>query len=274
MVAEVSGQTPRRRAARAAALPAHRFLASAGNLVPTLRSVVVALALLLLGGASYLVALETSIFAVHTIDVRGGTPQARAEVRHALEGELGRTLLKVDAADLGRRLSALPEIAAWRYDRAFPNTLRVTIRAERPVLVIRRGKDAFLVSASGRVLRPLTHPHLSSLPRLWFPSAHAVAVGDTLAPAEGGGAASALSALRGARLPAAVQLVKVGPDELTLVLASGLELRLGDPGDIRLKLAIARRVLAATGAGQAATGYVDVSVPERPVYNPNSQVEG
>ena len=60
----------------------------------------------------------------------------------------------------------------------------------------------------------------------------------------------------------------------TLVLSSGLELRLGDPGDVRLKLAIARRVLSATGGGPTSGGYVDVSVPERPVYNPNSQVGG
>jgi hypothetical protein len=45
-------------------------------------------------------------------------------------------------------------------------------------------------------------------------------------------------------------------------LRSGLELRLGDPTDVRLKLAIARRALAALPTGAT---YVDVSVPERPV---------
>jgi cell division protein FtsQ len=247
---------------------------SLGHLLPTLRSVLVAVALLLAGASLYLAALETSLFAVRTIDVRGGTPQARAQVKQALAGELGRTLLKVNGADLGRRLAGLSELSSWRFDRAFPNTLRLTIRAEHPVLVIRRGKDAFLVSASGRVLRTLSHPRLSSLPRLWFPSAQQVAVGETLTPTGGRGAAVALASLRGVRLPSAVQLVKVGPDELTLVLATGLELRLGDPGDVRLKLAIARRVLSATEGGPTAGGYVDVSVPERPVYNPNSQVGG
>src|SRR5207244_4002833 len=83
-----------------------------------------------------------------------------------------------------------------------------------------------------------------------------------------------LAALQGARLPGGVKDVKVGPSELTLDLGGGLEVRLGDPGDLRLKLAIARRILRATGAALAGPGYLDVSVPERPVLSAKSQVGG
>ena len=68
--------------------------------------------------------------------------------------------------------------------------------------------------------------------------------------------------------------MRVGPKELTLVLGGGLELRLGDGGDLRLKLAIARRILRRTGPRVPAGGYLDVSVPERPVLSVNSQVGG
>ena len=62
--------------------------------------------------------------------------------------------------------------------------------------------------------------------------------------------------------------------ELTLVLRSGLELRLGDAGDLRLKLAVARRILLLQGA-ETSADYIDVSVPERPVVGGlNTQVEG
>jgi len=54
-------------------------------------------------------------------------------------------------------------------------------------------------------------------------------------------------------------------------LRSGLALELGEPTDIRLKLAIARRALGALPAGAA---YVDVSVPGRPVAGTNSQLSG
>ena len=49
------------------------------------------------------------------------------------------------------------------------------------------------------------------------------------------------------------------------MLRSGLEVRLGDVDDLRLKLAIARRILAMLGPTATTAGYLDVSVPERPV---------
>jgi hypothetical protein len=73
--------------------------------------------------------------------------------------------------------------------------------------------------------------------------------------------------LRGAPLPGGVHVVRAGDKELTLVLGGGLELRLGGGGDLRLKLAIARRILRQTGAAAAGGGYLDVSVPERPVLS-------
>jgi hypothetical protein len=70
-----------------------------------------------------------------------------------------------------------------------------------------------------------------------------------------------------------VRLVR-GGKELTLVLGGGLEVRLGDQGDLQLKLAIARRILRATAAPASAGDYLDVSVPERPVLFLKSQVVG
>jgi hypothetical protein len=59
---------------------------------------------------------------------------------------------------------------------------------------------------------------------------------------------------------------------LTLVLRSGTEVRLGDGFERLLKLTIAREILPSL-AGSA--GYVDVSVPARPVASStlDSQVE-
>ena len=78
--------------------------------------------------------------------------------------------------------------------------------------------------------------------------------------------------LRGAPLPGGIRSVRAGR-ELTLVLGSGLELRLGDRSDLQLKLTIARRILRSTGLA-AGEGYLDVSVPERPVLALKPQVGG
>jgi hypothetical protein len=193
-------------------------------------------------------------------------------VKTALAGELGQSLMKIDGNALGQRITPLPGVRSFRYDRAFPNTLRIVLRPEQPVLVLRTGAEAYLVAASGRVVRKLAHPRLSHLPRLYVPHDVPVRIGEAL-PAAMSAAATALAPLQGAPLPGGVHLVR-GGKELTLVLGGGLEVRLGDHGDLQLKLAIARRILRATAAATAGGGYLDVSVPERPVLSAKSQLGG
>jgi cell division septal protein FtsQ len=263
----------RRPPARTAALPARRPLPELGAYVPTGRSLLVALLILVVAAGTYALARETSIFAVRTLDVRGGTPAIRAEVRAALAGEVGKSLLGVGGSDIEQRLAPVTGVREFRFDRHFPNTLDVVVTAARPVLIIRQGKAAFLVSSTGRVLKTLAHPRLSSLPRLWLPTkAESPAVGKDLPPAETA-AAIAVAPLASARFPGRVEDVKSDGRQLTLHLAGGFEVRLGDIGDLRLKLSIARRIVSLTGAA-AGSGYVDVSVPERPVLSSNSQVAG
>jgi cell division protein FtsQ len=225
--------------------------------------------------AMYAAALDTSLFAVRSLDVRGGTPAARAAAEAALAPELGRSLLRVGSADLENRLSTVSAVQTFRFDRSFPHTLRITLRAERPVLVLRQGNDAYLVSALSRVIRKMTNPRLSTLPRMYVAKgAVDVRVGETLASPVAQGAA-AVAPLAGAPLPGGVKLISnTQADGLYVVLGGhGFQVRLGDVGDLRLKLGIARRILHQTGAA-AGQGYLDVSVPERPVLNPNPQVGG
>jgi hypothetical protein len=256
-------------------LPARRAAPSfqLTRLAPSGRSVLVGLALFALAVGGYVAARETSIFAVRTIEIRGGDKSLQAQVKAALAGEVRQSLMKIDGNSLGRRIAPLPGVRTFRYDRAFPNTLRIVLRPEQPVLVLRTGADAYLVAATGRVIRPLAHPHLSHLPRLYVAKGDVqVRVGDPLPPAIAA-AALALAPLQGAPLPGGVHQVR-GGKELTLVLGGGLEVRLGDHGDLQLKLSIARRILHATTATATAGDYLDVSVPERPVLFLKSQLVG
>ena len=90
--------------------------------------------------------------------------------------------------------------------------------------------------------------------------------------------ATAVAPLAGSKFPARVTSVTVGEASVTLRLQSGVELRLGEPTDLDLKLAVAAAVLPRLRLGST---YLDVSVPERPVggvdsgsdSNPQSQVE-
>jgi cell division protein FtsQ len=263
----------RKRSARAqtAVLPARRPSVDVRRFAPSGRSVLLGLGLFALAALAYVGARETSVFAVQSLEVRGATPQVRAEVRAALAEERGVSLLKVDAGALDRRLADIPSVRSFTYDRAFPHTLRIVVHREWPTLVVRRGADGFLVSTDGRVVQQLRRFRLSSLPRLYVPRDTRLAVGETLAGAPRA-AATALAPLRGAPLPSAVRFVVSNDRGLTFVLGDRFEVRLGDTGDLRLKLAIARRILRQTRAAAAGPGYLDVSVPERPVLLSNPQV--
>jgi hypothetical protein len=216
--------------------------------------------------AAFFVARDTSVFAVRTIEVHSGSPHVKAEVTKALAPELGRSLLRVDEGALTRQLDALPDVLSARFERSFPNTLVVTVHAERAVLLVRQGAASWVVSARGRVMRKISDPRHSRLPRLWLPKSVQLATGETLPLDQGRMAAAAVAPIARRAYPGGVRTVVSAKDALTLVLGEGTELRLGDLGDLRLKLAIARRILhVAASSGDTNPAFVDVSVPERPV---------
>lgn len=241
--------------------------------VPSVRSLLVGLGLLALAGGAYAVARQSSAFAVDRIEVRGASPRVAAQVRREIASVRGTSLVALDGGALVRNLDALPTVVAAGYDRAFPHTLRIDVVPERPVAVVRQGAKAWLVSARGRVMRPIP-PHsfmygARPLTRIWIPKTTPVTVGAFL-PANHATAIAQALALA-VRFPAHIAFASLRRDGLLLRLRNGLELRLGDPTDIRLKLAIARAAMRRMPAG---TLYLDLSVPGRPVAGSNSQLSG
>jgi cell division protein FtsQ len=216
----------------------------------------------------YVGARQSALFAVQTLEVRGAPPAVDEAVRSSLRPLEGESLLELDLESVQSRLTAIPSVRDASLDRAFPHTLRVKVTAERPVAVLRRGSEAWLVSARGRVIRPLQHPRLSRLPRVWVPLSVAADAGDHLADGSAVKAVRALAALDAGpeRLPARVAQARANDQELTLVLAAGTELRLADDEDLGLKLAVAREVLLALEPNiDGWPAYVDLTVPGRPV---------
>ena len=255
---------PRRRTSKGGRLARSR-------LAPSGRSLLLGFALLAAAAGAYAAARETSVFAVRSVDVRGARPAVAAQVEQELAPALGQSLLAVDLERLRRRAKALPTVLAVSFDRAFPHTLRIVVTPERPVAVARQGAGSWLVSARGRAMGELERGARRGLPRLWLKRDVKIEVGALLS-GDTASAVRAVAPLARKPLPGRVSVVRVTPDELTLVQRSGLEVRLGDASDLALKLAVARRILPAlAGVG----GYLDVSVPERPVagQNLNSQVE-
>ena len=268
-MARVAAKRRAPRARTAAATLPQRRPAAVTRFLPSGRSILVAIVLAALGAGSYAAARETSLFAVSTVRVGGAPPSLSREVRKALAPLEGTSLVALGSDDVRDRLAGIAWVADVRYDRAFPHTLRVWIEPERPVAVLRRGADSWVVSAGGRVLEETERAAWRRLPRVWLPASASPRVGAP-APSVASPAVTALAPAAGLAFLARVRSVKLGEHTVTLVLRSGVEVRLGEAVDVPLKLEVARRLLADV----AAPGYVDLSVPERPVVGGNPQVEG
>jgi cell division protein FtsQ len=229
--------------------------------VPSGRSLLIAFALVTGVFVSYWGARTTSVFAVDEVEVLGAPPPVDREVRLVAGRALGSSLLAVDARAIEDAVRALPSVAGASVDRAFPHTLVVRVTPERPVAVARHLSSAWLVTGSGEVVREIPTGTERRYPRIWLPKGVSVRLGARL-PASYLPATQALAAARDVRLPGGVKGLRTGAEGLTLVLRRGPEIRLGSATDVRLKLAVAARVIPLVEEGSV---YIDVSVPERPV---------
>lgn len=267
-------RTPDRRPrARSAVVP----LPGAGDglrvlrALPSWRSLAIGFAIVAAAVGLYALARFSPMFAVQRIEVEGAPPDVAAHVRSALAPLEGTSLLELDSSAVQRALTPLTDVSTASYDRAFPHTLRVIVRPETPVAVARKAAEAWLVSGDARVISSVPLGTRRALPRIWL--------GGSVNP-ESGAALTDRPAVRAVRALARAQrfhfaqrilFVRFREHDLTFVLPSGLELRLGDIRALRLKLAVATQVLPQLPADAGYT-YLDVSVPGRPVAGGNSQV--
>lgn len=227
--------------------------------VPSRRSLLAGAGVVAITAGGYAIARETSIFAIQRVDVTGGSAVVDARVARALAPLVGKSLVGLDGAGVLQRAEGLSTVVSATYDRAFPNTLRVTIVPERPVAVLRDGGVAWVVSARGRVVRPVAATGSLTLPRIWV-AAKTTRVGEVL-PLRLGGALIRALTQAGALRPR-IRLAALVGGQLVFHLRSGVDLLLGSPTDVALKAAVAAKVLQQLPSG---TRTIDLSVPSRPV---------
>jgi cell division septal protein FtsQ len=238
--------------------------AALARVTPTRRSLTIGLGILALALGGYLLARETSMFAISRIEVSGGSPRVVRQVHGALAPLVGTSLVGLDGAAVLRKVDALPTIVRARYDRAFPHMLRITVVPEQPAAVLRRGSESWLVSVRGRVMENLPSRAGPKLPRIWVSTHTPVQVGGRVATAA---ATSARAAGLAGRFGSRVASVTDTDGTLEFHLWSGLDVLLGDGADVKLKVAVAQRVLPILATGST---YLDVSNPGRPVSGTGS----
>jgi cell division protein FtsQ len=225
----------------------------------------------------YLAARETPVFAVRHIEVTGGSAPVRRAVENAARSVEGTSLVGLDGHALVEELEALPAVGSVEYDRDFPDTLRIFVRPEVPLAVVRFGESRWVVSERGRILRGYVADPMERYPRFRLPERPNVVPGSFVTDSSAKLILGALAVVP-RRFPARIEQVRLADGRLTMELRApwgALELRLGEPVDLQVKLAVAALLIRSFSADyRSQVAYLDVTVPERSVAGTNPQVKG
>lgn len=93
--------------------------------------------------------LGSALLGVRTISVRGERTVTTEQVARAAAIPVGTPLARLDTASAATRIGALPAVASVQVQRAWPNTVVVTIAEREAVAVAARGRGFVLLDAEG-----------------------------------------------------------------------------------------------------------------------------
>ena len=130
-------------------------LARLASLVPTGRALLVAGAAVGAAGVLYLVARETPLFAVRSIEITGVRGAAAAHVRAALRPLEGKSLLALHGSDVEDRLAAARRVGFRGHVRDVSSTDGSLVFRLRSGLELRLGDEedlALKLAVAGRIL--------------------------------------------------------------------------------------------------------------------------
>jgi cell division protein FtsQ len=251
------GQTPdglrRWRLVRASrdAVPAsvRRFMARARR--RKIRAVApwgAAAVVVVLVGALFFVATQTSLMGVSLIRVTGASILDPEAVRAAAQIPDGTPLARVDTSVVAQRVAALPPVATVDVGRSWPNTLTIAIVERTPVALVQQEKQFGLMDRAGVVyLTVADRPAGLPLIQVADPGPD---------NPETRAALQVLGDLTAQLREQLDKLIVEAPARIRLVLAKGRTVVWGDASQGDLKARVATALLARKGT------QIDVSAPE------------
>lgn len=226
--------------------------------IPLRWAVLAALTAALLAGG-YLWLRDSSFVAVEEVSITGLTGPDAAAVRSALTATAkDMTTLNFDTGQLEDAVAAYPIVKSVTATTDGLHGVRIVVAEHVPVAVVDDAGARTPVAADGTLLR--RGVLRSGLPLI---TADAPAAAGQRLAAGAARMALAVAATAPPALRPLIAEVGPGPQGLQAKVASGPVIVFGSTRGVRAKWAAAARILADPNARGA--GYLDVSVPERPV---------
>jgi cell division protein FtsQ len=194
---------------------------------------------------------------VNQVRVRGLHRVTAAQIEDAAGIHTGDAMVWLDPGRAVSGIEALPFVHRATVTREWPGTVRVTVVERRPVAWLAGPSGMVVVDGTGRVLEAVAAAP-PGMPQL-LGAKFVPPPGGTISPIDGARVAGGLTGL----LVVGTKSVTMTETGVTLQLANGPEIRMGDATQVGVKLRAALAVVAANDG--TPTQYVDVSVPTNPV---------
>jgi cell division septal protein FtsQ len=235
-------------------------------------SLIFPLVVLVCAGALFLWLRSSDVFAVHTIAVSSTERVTEEQIADVTADVFGESLLRLSTGDIEEALLTLPYVSFAEVHRRFPNTLEINVLEYDPVarLQVESG-GVWLVSEDGRVLEGAEASRFDDLPLVVPALSFSPAAGEQVP----GAIVAALPAAiflqteeMRERLPAVEGIRISAAGDVVVVVAGGVELRLGQPSGLEQKLTVAAKILDRCRTNGEEVEYVDASVPDRVAVKP------
>ena len=214
-----------------------------------LASVVAVLVLITVGG----IAFASGAFDVRHVEIEGATKATSANIASVTRAVMGDPMLTVDTSRVRSRVAALPQVSSVHVARAWPDTLRVTVRERVPVVAVDQGSGWLLVDGTGAA-----YMTVSALP------AHVLPLTMRGAVAKNPTVRAAVDVVTA--LPATVRATVTGVDApssagISLHLKGGATVVWGGPDDSVHKAQALASLLRALNTSHRHPHVYDVSTP-------------
>jgi cell division protein FtsQ len=214
--------------------------------------------------------VHSPLLSVRQVTVSGGGHTSHESVLRATGLDRHPLMIDVDTGRLEQRLDALPWVAKAAVRRDWPSTIGIKVRERVPAALVTTASGEWaVVDRGGRVLQrssgtPAPPPALPSLPS--FRGEQQLPPPGSQLPQSSAPALRVLGALQWP-LSSQVSAVDVQPDgEVSLTMAGGVVVLLGDASQLDRKLAATQTVLSQVRPSSVRT--IDVRVPEAPAVTP------
>ncbi|HWC38161.1 MAG TPA: FtsQ-type POTRA domain-containing protein [Acidimicrobiales bacterium] len=215
--------------------------------------------------------VHSPLLSVRHVTVSGGSHTSHESVLRATGLDRHPLMIDVDTGRLEQRLGALPWVAKATVRRDWPSTIGISVSERAPAAVVTTASGEWAVTdRTGRVLQRSSGTPAASRALPPLPSFR----GEEQLPPPGSqlppSSAPALRVLGALRWPMSSQVsaVDVHPDgDVSLTMAGGVVVLLGDASQLDRKLAATQTVLSQVRPSNVRT--IDVRVPESPAVTPS-----